>query len=172
VILLSGAIGDHGVAVLEARHELGFEANVSSDVAPLNHVIAAMLRVAPRGIHVLRDPTRGGLATTLNEIARQSHVGLVIHEGKIPVHPAVNAVCEILGFDPLYVANEGKFLAIVEPAVADQVLMAIRNSRYGEEAVIIGEVHDAAQEHVLLKTSIGSTRVVDMLSGEMLPRIC
>jgi hydrogenase expression/formation protein HypE len=172
VILLSGTIGDHGIAVLEARGELGFETNVQSDVAPLNHIVSAILKVANGGVHVLRDPTRGGLATTLNEIVRQSQVGMVIHERAIPVRPTVASVCEILGFDPLYVANEGKLVAIVDPQVAERVLMAIRNTQYGEEAVIIGEVQDTAQEHVLMKTSIGSTRVVDMLSGEMLPRIC
>jgi hydrogenase expression/formation protein HypE len=172
VILLSGTIGDHGIAVLEARGELGFEANVHSDVAPLNHLVAAMLNAAHGGIHVLRDPTRGGLATTLNEIALQSNKGLVIHENSIPVRPAVASVCEILGFDPLYVANEGKLIAIVDHNIADQVLLAMRNTLYGEEAVRIGEVLDTAQERVLMKTTIGSTRVVDMLSGEMLPRIC
>lgn len=172
VILLSGTIGDHGIAVLEARGELGFETNVQSDVAPLNHIVSAILKVANGGVHVLRDPTRGGLATTLNEIARQSQVGMVIHEREIPVRPTVASVCEILGFDPLYVANEGKLVAIVNPQVAERVLMAMRNTRYGEEAVIIGEVQDTAPELVLMKTSIGSTRVVDMLSGEMLPRIC
>jgi hydrogenase expression/formation protein HypE len=171
VVILSGPIGDHGIAVLGARGELGFETSLQSDVAPLNHLVAAMLAIS-RDIHVLRDPTRGGLATTLNEIARQSQVGIVIHEAKIPVRPPVAAACEILGFDPLYVANEGKLVAIVAQEVAEQIVLAMRCTRYGEEAVIIGEVNAAPTGRVLMKTAIGSTRVVDMLAGEMLPRIC
>lgn len=172
VILLSGTIGDHGIAVLEARGELGFEAGVTSDVAPLNHLVADIVAVGHTGIHVLRDPTRGGLATTLNEIARQSHVGIRIQERDIPVRQAVSAVCELLGFDPLYVANEGKLVAIVDSGVANDVLLAMRKNPYGKEAVIIGEVQEIGQSLVLMKTILGSTRVVDMLSGEMLPRIC
>jgi hydrogenase expression/formation protein HypE len=172
IILLSGPIGDHGIAVLAARGELGFETDVQSDVAPLNHLVNAMLGVSHENIHVLRDPTRGGLATTLNEIAHQSQVCLLIHESEIPVRPAVNAVCEVLGFDPLYVANEGKLVAIVAREIAEQVLSAMRDTRYGAEAGIIGEVLAEPQSRVLMKTSFGSTRVVDMLSGEMLPRIC
>lgn len=172
VIILSGPIGDHGIAVLAARGKLGFETDVQSDVAPLNHLVEAILSVSPGSIHVLRDPTRGGLATTLSEIAHQSQVGIVIHERDIPVRPAVTAVCEMLGFDPLYVANEGKLVAIVDHGVAGLILNAMCNTRYGEEAVIIGEVQEAPPGRVLMKTTIGSTRVVDMLSGEMLPRIC
>jgi hydrogenase expression/formation protein HypE len=172
VIILSGTIGDHGIAVLAARGELGFEADVQSDVAPLNHLVETILSVSPGSIHVLRDPTRGGLATTLNEIARQSQAGIVIHERDIPVRPAVAAVCEMLGFDPLYVANEGKLVAIVDHRIAGEALLAMRNSPYGKDAVIIGEVHETPPGRVLMKTTIGSTRVVDMLSGEMLPRIC
>ncbi len=172
VIILSGPIGDHGIAVLEARGELGFEASVRSDVSPLNPLVFDMIEVGKAGIHVLRDPTRGGLATTLNEIARQSQVSIRIREEDIPVHQPVSAVCEILGFDPLYVANEGKLVAIVDPGVAEDVLMAMRKNYYGQEAVIIGEVQEIGQSIVLMKTVLGSTRVVDMLSGEMLPRIC
>jgi hydrogenase expression/formation protein HypE len=171
-VILSGPIGDHGIAVLAARGELGFEADVLSDVAPLNHLVETMLGVSLAGIHVLRDPTRGGLATTLNEIARQSQVGIVIQERDIPVRPAVTAACEILGFDPLYVANEGKLVAVVDAGIAESVLSAMHTTPHGETAVIIGEVVQAPQNRVLLKTLIGSTRVVDMLSGEMLPRIC
>jgi hydrogenase expression/formation protein HypE len=172
IIILSGSIGDHGIAVLAARGELGFDADVQSDTAPLNHLVEAMLSVSQVGIHVLRDPTRGGLATTLNEISRQSQVGILIHEQNIPVHPAVTAACEILGFDPLYVANEGKLVAMVDRGIADQILLSMRNTQYGEGAVIIGEVQESPKGRVLMKTTIGSTRVVDMLSGEMLPRIC
>jgi hydrogenase expression/formation protein HypE len=124
------------------------------------------------GIHVLRDPTRGGLATSLNEIARASQVGIMLEEGSIPVRPAVQSACEMLGFDPLYVANEGKLLAIVEAQEAEIVLEAMRCERYGEAAVLIGTVTDEPRGRVLMKTLIGSHRVVDELSGEMLPRIC
>ena len=171
VIILSGTMGDHGIAVLDARGELGFQAAVQSDVAPLNHLIEAMLNASSR-IHVLRDPTRGGLATTLNEIAAQSSVGILLNEEKIPVRPEVAAACEMLGFDPLYVANEGKLVAIVAREDAESVLAAMRSTRYGESAVIIGEVTGEPRERVLLKTPLGSTRIVDMLAGEMLPRIC
>jgi hydrogenase expression/formation protein HypE len=171
VIVLSGPIGDHGIAVLSARGELGFQAEVHSDVAPLNHMVAAMLDASDR-IHVLRDPTRGGLATTLNEIARQSRVGIMLDEGCIPVRPAVVAACEMLGFDPLYIANEGKLVALVAAADADRVLNVMRQVRYGEAAAIIGEVRAEPPGRVLMKTAIGSTRVVDVLMGEMLPRIC
>jgi hydrogenase expression/formation protein HypE len=171
VIILSGTIGDHGIAVLGARGELGFTSAIQSDVAPLNHLIEAMLE-ADKNIHVLRDPTRGGLGTTLNEIAAQSKVAIHLNETAIPVHPAVNAACEMLGFDPLYVANEGKLLAIVPPESADKILTAMRGTKYGEEAVVIGEVRADNRGRVLMKTAIGTTRVVDMLAGEMLPRIC
>jgi hydrogenase expression/formation protein HypE len=170
VVILSGALGDHGIAVLSARGELGFDADVCSDVAPLNHMVAAML--AAGEVHVLRDPTRGGLATSLNEIAQQSHTGILLDESTIPVHPAVAAACEMLGFDPIYVANEGKLIAIVPQNAAQAVLEAMRSSRYGEEAVIIGEVHAEPAGRVLMKTVLGSTRVVDVLAGELLPRIC
>jgi hydrogenase expression/formation protein HypE len=171
VVLLSGPIGDHGIAVLGARGELGFDADVQSDVAPLNHLIMALLD-ASEEIHVLRDPTRGGVATTLNEIAKQSGVGITLFEKSIPVRPAVRAACEMLGFDPLYVANEGKLIVIVGRAEADRALEVMRQNRYGAEAVIVGEVQSASPGRVLLKTAIGSHRIVDVLLGEMLPRIC
>ena len=171
VVILSGTIGDHGIAVLGARGELGFESSLQSDVAPLNHLIAAMLDTSPN-IHVLRDPTRGGLATTLNEIAVQSNAGILLKEESIPVHPEVNAACEMLGFDALYVANEGKLVAIVPKEEAQKVLAVMKSTKYGEGAVVIGEVVAEPKSRVLLKTVLGSTRVVDMLAGEMLPRIC
>lgn len=171
VIILSGSIGDHGIAVLGARNELGFESTIQSDVAPLNHLIDAILK-ASNHVHVLRDPTRGGLATTLNEIATQSNVGVLLDEQTIPVHPEVRAACEMLGFDPLYIANEGKLVAIVARQDAQAVLNAMHTTRYGEEALVIGEVTAEPQRRVLLKTTLGSTRIVDMLAGEMLPRIC
>lgn len=171
VVILSGTIGDHGIAVLEARGELGFESGIQSDVAPLNHMIAAMIENSDR-IHVLRDPTRGGLATTLNEIARQSQVSIQIEETRILTHPAVAAACEMLGFDPLYIANEGKLIAIVGKEDAEVVLETMQQEPYGKDAAIIGEVKEAPAGRVLLKTSLGSTRIVDVLAGEMLPRIC
>jgi hydrogenase expression/formation protein HypE len=171
VVILSGPIGDHGIAVLEARGELGFETAVASDTAPLNHLVAAMLAASDQ-IHVLRDPTRGGVASALNEIARQSQVGILLNEKAIPVRPAVQAACEMLGFDPLYIANEGKLLALVGREDADEVLDVMRTTRYGEEAVIVGEVQAEPPGRVLMKTTIGSTRIVDLLLGEMLPRIC
>jgi hydrogenase expression/formation protein HypE len=137
----------------------------------LNGLIADLLVACP-DVHVLRDPTRGGVATTLNEIARQSGTCITLFEKSLPVRPAVAAVCEILGFDPLYVANEGKVLVILPRENADKALETMRASKYGADAVLIGEVTESPQGRVLMKTAIGSTRVVDMLAGEMLPRIC
>ncbi len=171
VVILSGPIGDHGMAVLAARGDLGFEVDVLSDVAPLNKLIAAMLETGA-GMHVLRDPTRGGLATTLNEIAMQSGVSIMLEEETIPVRPQVAAVCEVLGFDPLYVANEGKLVAILPAQDAGRVLEVMHRTRYGEAAVQIGQVLAESPGRVLMKTRLGSTRVVDRLAGEMLPRIC
>jgi hydrogenase expression/formation protein HypE len=171
IVILSGPVGDHGIAVLEARGELGFQAGVHSDVAPLNHMVLTLLD-AVDGVHVLRDPTRGGLATTLNEIARQSSAAIFIDERKVPVRQPIAAACEMLGFDPLYIANEGKLIAVVDRTCAETALQALRSCRYGEEAAIIGEVREAPQKRVILRTEIGTTRVLDMLSGELLPRIC
>jgi len=171
VVILSGAIGDHGIAVVSEREGLAFETEIVSDVAPLNHLVSALLE-ASSGVHVLRDPTRGGLATTLNEIALQSQVTISVEEAKIPVHDGVRAACEMLGYDPLYVANEGKLVAVVKREDADHVLEAMRRHPQGREAAIIGEVMEQPRPRVLLKTEIGGTRIVDMLAGEMLPRIC
>lgn len=171
LVIISGTIGEHGIAVLEARGELGFESNLESDTAPLNHLVAAML-TASKNIHVLRDPTRGGIATALNEISRQSGVGIILEENSLPILPAVAAACEMLGFDPLYIANEGKLLAIISQEDAEIVLAVMRKTRYGENAAVIGVVEDSPQGRVLLKTGLGSTRIVDVLAGEMLPRIC
>lgn len=170
-IILSGPIGDHGIAVLAARGELGFETSVQSDIAPLNQLVSAML-AASQNIHTMRDPTRGGLATTLNEIALQSGTGIMLSETSIPVRPAVSAACEMLGFDPLYVANEGKLVVFVTAADAGRVLSALRSTIYGAQAAIIGEVLPSPAGRVLMRTALGSTRVVDILAGEMLPRIC
>jgi hydrogenase expression/formation protein HypE len=170
-VLLSGPLGEHGIAVLAARGELDFEAEVRSDIAPLNGLVDALFAAGVE-VHVLRDPTRGGLATTLNEIAGQSEVCLGLTEAEIPVRPAVLAACEMLGFDPLYVANEGKLVALVPAGQAEAALQAMRASRYGAGAVCIGEVLAEPAGRVLLRTAIGGTRVVEALSGEMLPRIC
>jgi len=171
VVLVSGSLGDHGIAVLTARGDLGFETAVASDVAPLNHLIHAVIEAAPH-THVLRDPTRGGLATTLNEIAGQSKVSIWLDEKAIPVHSEVRAACEMLGFDPLYIANEGKVIVITPADEADAALSAMCTSRYGEASARIGEVRADPDGRVLLKTQIGGTRVLDVLAGEMLPRIC
>lgn len=170
-VILSGPIGDHGIAVLCARGELGFEASLRSDIAPLNGLTRALL-AASNEVHVLRDPTRGGVATSLNEIARASGVGIVLEEERIPVRPAVQSACELLGFDPLYVANEGKLLAFVGARQANLALTAMRSHQYGEQAVIIGDVRSEPVGRVLMRTALGSHRVVEELSGEMLPRIC
>ncbi|HSD85218.1 MAG TPA: hydrogenase expression/formation protein HypE [Anaerolineae bacterium] len=170
VIIVSGTIGDHGIAVLSAREGLGFETKLESDVAPLNHLVQAMIEAGE--VHVLRDPTRGGLATSLVEISEQSRVTIEINEQTLPVKPAVKAACEMLGFDPLYVANEGKLVAFVNENDADRVLASMKKTKYGEGAVMIGKVIGSGKSQVMLKTAIGGTRLVDMLPGEMLPRIC
>jgi hydrogenase expression/formation protein HypE len=170
VIIVSGTIGDHGIAVLSAREDLGFETTLESDVAPLNHLVEAMISAGE--VHVLRDPTRGGLATSLVEISEQSGVTIEIVESILPFKPAVKAACEMLGFDPLYVANEGKLVAFVKDGDADKILDAMKRAKYGEDASIIGKVIGVGKSQVRLRTAIGGTRLVDMLPGEMLPRIC
>lgn len=170
VVIVSGTLGDHGIAVMSAREDLGFSTDLKSDVAPLNHLVRAMMDAGE--IHVLRDPTRGGLATTLNEIAKQSNVVIELQETQIPVKPQVHAACEMLGFDPLFVANEGKLVAFVKAEDVEKVLSAMKKVNYGKDAVVIGKVIEAGKAQVRLKTAIGGTRLVDMLPGEMLPRIC
>ena len=172
VLLLSGSIGDHGVAVLSLRESLAFETTIESDTAALHTLVAAMLAAAPGAVRVLRDPTRGGLATTLNEVARQSGVGMLLQEAAIPVKPQVDAACELLGLDPLYVANEGKLIAVVAPEAADAVLAAMRAHPLGQDAARIGEVTTDPHHFVQMATRFGGRRVVDWLSGEQLPRIC
>ena len=170
-VIVSGTLGDHGIAVLTARGDLGLSANIHSDVAPLNHLIK-VITDATSSIHVLRDPTRGGLATTLNEIALQSNVGITINEDSIPVQSDVASACELLGFDPLYVANEGKIIVILPEDESERVLQVMRMTKYGENARLIGRVHLNSPGIVLLKTRIGGTRLLSVMSGEMLPRIC
>ncbi len=170
-ILLSGTLGEHGMAVLAQRENLGFDAPIQSDTAALHELVAAMVAAVP-GIHCLRDPTRGGLASALNEIAQQSGVGMRLRESAIPVREPVRALCEFLGLDPLYVANEGKLLAICPAEAAETLLAAMRDHPLGREAAIIGEV--VADDHgfVEMETVFGGRRLVDWLSGEQLPRIC
>lgn len=170
-VILSGSLGEHGIAVLSQREGLKFQVPIQSDCAPLNKMVAEMLEISAN-IHCLRDPTRGGLATTLNDLAKQSQVGIRIDEKKIPVSKAVLAVCELLGFDPLYIANEGKLVAIVSPSDADKVLVKMRQNQYGAAAAIIGEVVDEHPGQVVMKTSLGASRIIDMPVGELLPRIC
>jgi hydrogenase expression/formation protein HypE len=170
-ILLSGTVGDHGIAIMSQREGLKFSMTLKSDCAPLSKLVSQMLEVTSR-IHCLRDPTRGGLATTLNELARQSNVGIVIEETKIPVKEEVRAACELLGLDPIFVANEGKLVAVVDPAKADKILARMKKNRYGRDAAVIGEVTGDHQGKVVMKTRLGPSRIVDMLSGELLPRIC
>jgi len=171
VVILSGPIGDHGIAVLAARGGLELRVNVASDLAPLNRLVERMLDACPQ-VHTLRDPTRGGLGTALNEIARQSHVAIHLEEGAIPVRPEVQAACELLGLEPLYVANEGKLVAMVPREASAEVVAAMRELDPGKGAAIIGEVREAPAGRVLMHTSIGGTRVVDVPAGELLPRIC
>jgi len=170
-VLLSGPIGDHGIAVMSKREGFSFSTKLESDCAPLNDMVADML-AASSNIHCLRDPTRGGLATTLNELAKQSEIKIIIEEERLPVRDEVLAACEMLGFDPLYVANEGKLVAVVAAPDAERVLNAIRKTRYGKEAVILGEVVEGDSGRVVMKTHLGATRIVDMLVGDLLPRIC
>jgi len=171
-VIVSGSIGDHGVAVMSKRANLGFETEILSDSAALNGLVAVMVDAAGAGLRVMRDPTRGGLAATLNEIARQSRCGFHVHESAIPVRPDVVAACELLGLDPLNVANEGKLVAIVEPAAADRLLAAMRAHPLGRDAAIIGSVTEDDQGFVQMTTAFGGGRIVDWLTGEQLPRIC
>ena len=170
-ILLSGTLGDHGMAIMAVRESLGFESPIVSDSAALHGLIAAM-RASGAELHVLRDPTRGGLATTLNEIAQQSGVGMMLQEKALPVNPAVAAACEFLGLDPLYVANEGKLLAICAENDAEMLLAAMQAHPLGRQAAIIGTVHADPHHFVQMTTGFGGKRIVDWLSGEQLPRIC
>jgi len=170
-IILNGNIGDHGIAVLSKREGLKFETPVPSDCAPLNGLVADMLSVC-KNIHCMRDPTRGGLATTLNDFAEKSGAGIIIEEEKVPVAKAVLAACELLGLDPLYIANEGKLAAVVPAKDADSVLAAMKKNKYGRNACIIGEVTKEHPGRVIMKTVLGASRIVDVPVGELLPRIC
>ncbi len=171
VVILSGTLGDHGMAIMSVREGLEFEAAIASDSAPLNQMVADMLAVCP-DIRVLRDPTRGGLAASLNEIASASSCGIVIEETAIPINPTVHSACEILGLDPLLVANEGKLICIAPAEATDRILAAIQASPFGANAAVIGTVVADHPEMVVAKTAIGTSRVVTIPIGEQLPRIC
>lgn len=171
VVLVSGTMGDHGIAIMSVRDGLTFETQITSDTAPLNGLVEAMLETAPE-IHCLRDATRGGLAAVLNELASASGVGIEIEEQHVPVRQAVRAACEMLGFDPFYVANEGKLVAIVPKTVADPILEAMQAHPLGKEAAVIGRVVSEHTGMVVGRTGIGGSRVIDLPAGELLPRIC
>jgi len=170
-ILVSGTLGDHGVAIMSVREGLSFESQIKSDTAPLNGLVGEMLN-ASQEIHCLRDATRGGLSAVLNELAVASNVGIEFEEEKVPISPAVSAACEMLGLDPLYIANEGKLVAFVPEGQAEEILRVMRKHEYGKEAAIIGRVTEDHPGMVVAKTAIGSSRVVDLPAGELLPRIC
>jgi len=171
-IVVSGPIGDHGITILLARGELELEAEVRSDTRSVLPLVESLVHAAGPGVRWMRDPTRGGVATTLNELARDCGHGIVLFEEKIPIHDAVRGACELLGLDPLHIANEGQFLAVVAPELADQALAALHNTPGGAEAVIIGEVRPEPSGSVLVTTLYGGGRMVDMLVGDPLPRIC
>ncbi|MCC6337296.1 MAG: hydrogenase expression/formation protein HypE [Myxococcales bacterium] len=171
-LLLSGTLGDHGVAIMAQRESLGFSTTIESDTAALHGLVATMVEVAPKSLRALRDPTRGGLGTTLNEWARQSRVGLLVDEAALPVRPEVAAACEFLGLDPLYVANEGKLVCACAPDAAPKLLEAMRAHPLGRAAALIGTVQEDEHHFVQLDTSFGGRRIVDWLTGEQLPRIC
>jgi len=170
-IILSGTIADHGITILTRREGLSFESDLTSDTAPLNHMVKQMF-AASNNIHVLRDPTRGGVGTALNEIAEKSQVAIKIYENTIPLKKEVAAACELLGFDPLYLANEGKLLSFVAQEDTAAVLAAIQANQYGKDAAVIGEVIADHTGKVFMETRIGGERLLDMLAGEQLPRIC
>jgi hydrogenase expression/formation protein HypE len=171
-ILCSGYIGDHGTAIMLARGDLDLDADVASDTAPLWPQAESLIDAVGPALRVMRDPTRGGVATVLNELAGDADVGIVLNEDRVPVRPAVKGACEILGLDPMYVANEGKLLAIVAPDAADAALSALRRAPGGEEAALVGEVAEQPAGMVLVRTAFGGTRIMDMLIGDPLPRIC
>jgi hydrogenase expression/formation protein HypE len=171
-ILCSGTIGDHGIAILIARGNLELEAEVRSDTLALTSLTVALREAAGDGLRFMRDPTRGGVGTVLNELARDSGYGVVIREEALPVREVVQGACEILGLDPLYIANEGKLLAVVAPDRAEAALAALRSIPGGEESTLIGEVTEEPARMVLMHTQFGGTRMIDMLIGDPLPRIC
>ena len=172
MIIINGTVGDHGIAVMAGREGLNVGTDIRSDSAALNSLVADTIAEAGDLLHVLRDPTRGGIATTIKEIAQQSGVAITLREQQIPVNPAVRGVCSILGLDPLFVANEGKLLAFVAPQAAERIVATMKRHPLGAHAAIIGEVTDGEPGRVRMETSVGGTRAVEMLAGEQLPRIC
>jgi hydrogenase expression/formation protein HypE len=171
-VLLSGPIGDHGITILLARGDLELEADLRSDTRSVYPMVERLLAAAPEGVRWMRDPTRGGVATSLNELARDCGLGVVLHEEAVPVRDAVRGACELLGLDPLHIANEGQFLAVVAPEYADAAINALNLAPGGEDAQIIGEVSEQPAGSVLVTTSYGGSRIIDMLVGDPLPRIC
>ncbi|UCG55280.1 MAG: hydrogenase expression/formation protein HypE [Dehalococcoidia bacterium] len=171
VLILSGSIGEHGITILSQREGLNFSSPLKSDCAPLNSLVTDMLEVCSE-IHCMRDPTRGGLATTLNEFASQSKIGIAIEEKSILVKPAVQAICELLGIDPLYIANEGKLVGVVPQDKADRLIQRMKGNKYGKDASIIGRVITEHPGTVIMKTGLGTSRIIRMLTGDLLPRIC
>ncbi|MGE5072449.1 MAG: hydrogenase expression/formation protein HypE [Anaerolineae bacterium] len=171
VVLVSGTLGDHGIAIMSVREGLNFQTEIKSDTAPLNGLVAAMLDHTPQ-VHCLRDATRGGLAAVLNELAEASHVGIEFDETAVPVRPEVTAACEMLGLDPLFIANEGKLVAFIPREFAETTLEVMQQHPYGKDARIIGRVVEQHPGMVVARTSIGGSRVVDLPAGELLPRIC
>jgi hydrogenase expression/formation protein HypE len=171
-ILLSGTLGDHAIAIASSREGIEFKTTVKSDSAPLNGMIKKLVNTLGQDIHVMRDPTRGGIATVLNEIASQSSVGVEVIETSIPIREAVKGACELLGYDPLYLANEGKLVAVVSQNASERALEIMKGTKYGQDACLIGEITGENRGKVILKTAMGGRRLVDKLSGEMLPRIC
>jgi hydrogenase expression/formation protein HypE len=174
VVLVSGTMGDHGMAIMSVREGLAFETTIRSDTAPLYGLVEAMMQTSkvPDAIHCLRDATRGGLAAVLNEMACASNVGIKFDEKDVPIRPEVNAACEMLGLDPFYIANEGKLVAIVDESVAEAILLAMRSYPFGKDAAIIGRVTAEHPSRVVARTAIGGSRIVDVPAGELLPRIC
>jgi hydrogenase expression/formation protein HypE len=170
-IIVSGTVGDHGVAIMSVRENLSFDTAIESDTAALHDLVSVMVHAVPQ-IHCLRDPTRGGVGTTLNEFAKQSQVGMLIREGAIPMREQVRAACEFLGLDPLYVANEGKLIAICPAEHCEKLLKTMRAHPLGKDAAAIGEVREDPNHFVEMETEFGGKRIVDWLSGEQLPRIC
>jgi hydrogenase expression/formation protein HypE len=171
-VLLSGPIGDHGITILLARGELDLEADLRSDTRSVFPLVEGLIAAAGPGVRWMRDPTRGGVATSLNELARDCELGVVIHEDRIPVHDAVRGACELLGLDPLHIANEGQFLAIVSPEYADAAINTLNLAHGGEQAQVIGEICEQPAASVLVMAPYGGSRIVDMLVGDPLPRIC
>ena len=170
-IILSGTIGDHGMTIMSLRHELGFSGNLQSDSAPLNHMVAAVLAICPE-MSAMRDPTRGGLATTLNELSLACRHKIVIDENKVPINNAVRGACQMLGLDPYYVANEGKMIFVCRADKAQSVLSTMQKNKYGHQAAIIGEITEQSGFGVSVRTSLGALRRLDIIHGELLPRIC